>query len=169
MPRTYVNNNIKLKSGGGLVRDTDGLSLDNTYTGFTDLYKAVLNFILSASDNLVTSDDSHVSLPIGVTTKVKEILLNDASGIIRIKFNLVGDVGNSRQGIAQIYKNGVAYGTARATVNDTQYSEDLSFVTGDLIQIYGSANSGASNPGDLYNLRLYYTKGVKTLSNTVNL
>lgn len=71
-------------------------------------------------------------------TKLKEIRL-EMGGTVTVTFTLqcsCYDTANSAK--ARIYKNGVAFGTERANVNNDPiiFSENLAFVGGDLIQIY---------------------------------
>lgn len=70
--------------------------------------------------------------PISWTVKVRK-------GVYRIKFNLATNTSGTTA-VAQIYKNGVAYGTSRSTsgsgTSTVTFSEDLAFEDGDLIQIY---------------------------------
>lgn len=96
---------------------------------------------LVAGDILMNS--SNVSTTPGYSgqsyIKCKEMEVVEA-GTYRIKFD-VARGGAANQVYGQIYKNGVAYGTERTIA--TGWSEDLSFLAGDLIQIYMKS----SNPG----------------------
>lgn len=70
-------------------------------------------------------------------SKVKELTAL-GNGVYRIVFDLKNSSGTN-EGAARIYKNGSAFGTERFSVgvnSYTTYSEDLSFNSGDLIQIY---------------------------------
>lgn len=178
MAKTIVNNNIKLKSGGGVINDaTDGLSVSGILPATVDgslvinLYQSLSNFVAFATDSLVTSDDTSVEIPLAQSayTKAKEILLNDCGGTIRVKFDLKGDTSNSKTAGARIYKNGIAFGTEQTAIANETKSEDLVFASGDLIQVYTKSVNLASNKGYLTNFRLYYSKGVSPVTNTVNL
>jgi len=178
MAKTIVNNNIKLKSGGGVINDaTDGLSVSGILPATVDgslvinLYQSLSNFVAFASDSLVTSNDTSVAIPNNQTvyTKAKEIVLNDCGGTIRVKFDLKGDTSNSKSYGARIYKNGVAFGTEQTAIDNTTKSEDLVFASGDLIQIYTKVINTNGNAGALSNFRLYYSKGASPVTNTVNL
>lgn len=111
---------------------------------------------LSASDNLKTSSDAEAGTTETSYTKLKEIKVRQR-GIIRIKFDVktlhAGDLG-----YGQIYINGVAAGTQR-TNNTTTYStfsEDLTVVVGDLIQLYLKGTAGYESR--CQNFRLYWNK-----------
>ena len=189
MPKNKVNNNIKLKSGGGIINDaTDGLSVDSGTTadklvqldGSAKLpavdgsqlinLQYSTSFTTIASDFLRTSANTETSIVTGTTpTKVKEILFNDSSGTMRIKFDLKRQNGIG-YAYGRIYKNGVALGTQQSN-DGTSYivkSEDLSFSNGDLIQLY-IYGSSAETQSRARNLRVYYDKVVKNIENTVNL
>jgi hypothetical protein len=68
--------------------------------------------------------------------KIKEIQIGDFAGVFRVKFGLYQN--NGYDAYAQIYKNGVPYGTQRHTnsMSGVTFVEDLSFAKGDLFQIY---------------------------------
>lgn len=103
-----------------------------------------LNTLVVNSDNIssVASDDLELDAPAdsgtssGAYIKVKEIKVNYA-GVHRVKFLLFNnDAGAAVFG--RIYKNGIALGTERSTSNSIPvlFTEDLTFVKGDLIQLY---------------------------------
>ena len=92
-------------------------------------------------------------------TKVKEIEVR-VGGNYRVKFDLrsydnIG--GGNSNGNARIYKNGVAYGTDRNTTSNifATFSEDLAFVTGDLIQLYYKNYSLNDDLVEVKNFRIY--------------
>lgn len=125
---------------------------------------------VDATDLLQAASDTAVSL-IGATStmyKRKEIVYNDVSGTVRVKFTLEGDTSNNRQVRARIYKNGSAYGTDRNITTATTYTEDLLFSRGDLIQIYGANATNAVNGQGIYNFSISYTKSLIGITNTVN-
>ena len=189
MPKNKVNNNIKLKSGGGLKNDaTDGLSVDTGTTAnkivqldanaklpavsgenLTDLNRNE-TFTLIASDNARTTASATSATITGTTpTKVKEILLNDVSGTVRIKFYLRTPNG-AGHAIARVYKNGVAIGAEieEYASSFVAKSIDLAFTSGDLIQVY-LYGSIAGTTSSLTGLTLCYDKQPATITNTVNL
>ena len=90
-----------------------------------------------ASDTLRASADTERSRGNTETTptKMKEIS-TEYGGILRVKFEGKGQSGSQQH--ARIYKNGVAFGTLRTFTDATyrEYSEDLLFEKGDLIQLY---------------------------------
>ena len=181
MPKNKVNNNIKLKSGGGVINDaTDGLSVD-TGTTANKLVRLDGNAKLPAVDGsnltgiaqIIPSLIIRVSADTARTTtslspeKLKEIRYNEISGTITVSFTHSRVSGNGKSK-AQIYKNGVAFGTERESVSLTTYTENLSFSQGDLIQIYAWTTYGSSGTiGEVSNFRLLYDKTPPQITNTV--
>lgn len=103
---------------------------------------------ITASDTVKISADTEAgSSDKYPDTKVKEIL-NTLNGTytLRVKFDLKLNSGGG-QAHGTIYKNGVSYGTARATNSSTYvtYSEDLSFANSNLIQLYVTNDGGGQN------------------------
>lgn len=81
-------------------------------------------------------------------TKKMELTAN-VGGTLRIGFTIIG---NSNYAYAQIYKNGVAYGTERVILQVgvfATFSEDLIFSSGDKIQIYCKVAAGTGTLRDL--------------------
>ncbi|MCX6724252.1 MAG: hypothetical protein NT155_03735 [Candidatus Staskawiczbacteria bacterium] len=75
------------------------------------------------------------------------------SGTIRVEFNLLYV---NRTITAQIYKNGVAYGTVRTVSSGNQtFTEDLSFSAGDSIQLYAYPSSTGTGGCYVRYFRLY--------------
>jgi hypothetical protein len=128
-------------------------------------------FTTVASDTLQTSADTFGSSSSAEYEKVKEIEYNDVDGTLRIKFDITTPSATSDTCYGRIYKNGVAYGTERSSNNDTPlydtFSEDLTFETGDLIQLY--VKKGSAGGCYYRNFRVYYTKAVTTEENTINI
>jgi len=150
---------VRLDENGKIKHELlEGIEeVDSTYIVQPSLY-------IKASSNLeVTATGTNEYV------KLKEILYNDISGSLRVSFTLRAsrfDYSTS----AQIYKNGVAYGTLRSNKEvGTTYSEDLAFESGDLIQVYGYANSDQNNYAVVSSFSIAYDKVVKTKTNTVNL
>lgn len=92
--------------------------------------------------------------------KYKEITMN-ISGTANVYFELA--TGNTSQSVyGRIYKNDVAVGTERTTTAQyssfANYSEDISFVSGDKIQLY--IKTATPNPNNVSawcrNFRIYY-------------
>ena len=129
MPKNKVNNNIKLKSGGGIINGPDGLEAETA----RNIY---------ASDTVVFSALTERTITGGGYTKVKEIKIN-CTGTFRVKFD--GKYVGSTSGYARVYKNDSGLGTERLLTKNaySTYSEDLAVTAGDLIQLYGSCASGA--------------------------
>jgi hypothetical protein len=79
--------------------------------------------------------------------KLKEIVMN-VSGTFRISFNLSCPDGNGIiTAYGRIYKNGIAYGTEQSTLSTipTNFTQDLSFVNGDLVQLYVKVNNSSQH------------------------
>ena len=157
---------VRLNEDGVLPDEVlDGVSGEN----LTDLNRNE-TFTLVASDNARTTASAESATITGTTpTKVKEILLNDVSGTVRIKFYL-RMINGAGPAIARVYKNGVAIG-AEITENKTSFVEkstDLGFTSGDLIQVY-LYGSTAGTTSSLTGLTLCYDKQPATINNTVNL
>jgi hypothetical protein len=77
-------------------------------------------------------------------TKRRTIKILNVGGTFRVKFLLCTENGSYTTAYAQIYKNGVAYGTQRSTASgqNVAFSEDLTFAANDEVQLY-TWNSGA--------------------------
>jgi hypothetical protein len=120
-------------------------------SGGTPIFNGVDKFIggssipaYSAGDYLIGSLN-YINSNTGTTpTKTHEFYLS-RSGTLRIKFHLITGSGGTIQG--QIYRNGSAVGTLRAT--SAQFSEDISgWSTGDLCQLYlWNTNGGQTTLG----------------------
>jgi len=93
-------------------------------------------------------------------TKKKEILIA-RTGVIRVKFDLKSSSSTICYG--RVYKNGSAIGTERNQgPSYATYTEDISVVAGDLIQLYAKASAGQICY--VKNFQICYTE----LINTVN-
>lgn len=137
---------------------TTGHEISGTKTKLDDLQDLTAVEIhtgtMTASDNLKLSSDAEVSTTSPSFVKKKEFYIR-IPGTYRIKFDLKKDAG-ATNAEAELYLNGVTYGTTRTTVSTTYvtYSEDLRLDDGDLIQLYMRV---PFNDGTAYaeNLRLY--------------
>ena len=103
------------------------------------IYSAGSSSRFTASTDRTTTSASYV--------KLKEIFI-DGSGTLRISFDLSGDGTPGHDGVAKIYRNGVAVGTER-TVSDTAtystFNEDISgWTPNDLCQIYAHQNGSGT-------------------------
>jgi len=93
-------------------------------------------------------------------TKKKEILIA-RTGVIRVKFDLKSSSSTICYG--RVYKNGSAIGTERSQgPSYATYTEDISVVAGELIQLYAKASAGQTCY--VKNFQICYTE----LINTVN-
>lgn len=125
--------NFQTKSGNPADFARNTMSLEALSTALDTI--PVISLV-TLSDVLLHSNDAEKNDNPGAYIKAKEILcMHD--GTYRIKFDLRLNFG-STDGKAKIYKNGVAFGTERSStgVDYVTFSEDLSFVRGDLIQLY---------------------------------
>lgn len=185
--KTIVNRNIKLKTAGGILNSTtDGVYVDTGTTAskivkldgsaklpavdgsaLTNLYTSSANLLSIPSTNLRTSDDALANSSVTSYTKAKEILFNDVSGSITVKFSGSRPSPGSRFG--KIYVNGNAVGTERAfDSSSTEYTENISVNKTDLVQIYIN-HGGGTGGSNVTNFRLYYDKTPKFITNTVNI
>lgn len=119
------------------------IATDTEINTWTDTTRAVtpsqINTIIIASNNVIATSLATAALSTWAYAKVKEAVCIK-TWTYRINFTLYAYWGvNIWQSYWKIYKNWVAYWTERYlnSYNGSQsYSEDLSFVVWDLIQIY---------------------------------
>ena len=108
------------------------------------------------SDNLLHSHDNF-GTACGTTYSVVKTIAIDAlypPSTIRVKFDL-RCVFTAQNAYGRIYKNGVAFGTERinGTTSYVTYSEDLSFVQGDTLELWVKADT--ANGAGRQNFRVY--------------
>lgn len=98
--------------------------------------------ILLNANNSQKSTDGSVSWT--GYSKCKEIKITGISGIIRVHFHFWNGSANENRAYARIYRNGNPVGIERYSTTATQgsYTEDISFINGDAIQIYGYSPYG---------------------------
>ncbi len=118
-------------------------------------------FLTVANDAIIASADTQRLTVSASYEKLKEIK-TIFSGEYRISFDLKATAGFTAYG--RIYRNDVAYGTERSTVSDTfeTFSEDLIFISGDLVQLYLKTTD--SENAYCLNFRLKAVKGTFPLS-----
>lgn len=108
--------------------------------GTTTLWNSPVSYVATAGDTLrASSDASKNSGAESAYVWMKTITVPLwIGGTFRVKFSLAGDSA-AHEGYGRIYKNGVAFGTARTVTGTTptEYSEDLAFAAGDTIEIWG--------------------------------
>jgi len=94
------------------------------------------SFAVTAGDNLLQRADTERSTSSNSFVKAKEISVA-MGGTYRILFDMKHTLA-SQGAEGQIFKNGVAFGTLRATSSTTyvNFTEDLVFAAGDLIQLF---------------------------------
>ena len=127
-------------------------------------------FVITASAtqiDIANDVDQHTSL---TPFKAKEIQYNEANGTITTSFALAQLDSFSNGSLGQIYVNGSAVGTQRSTGSDTYvtYTEDITVVTGDLVQLYVWRSASASRV-NCKDLKLFYQKTLDTVAGTINL
>lgn len=126
---------------------------------------------LVASASVKSTNSANVVFPSATTpvayTKFKETQYNNISGIVRVIYTLGMQSGSGTSTpYSRIYVNGVAVGTEQSGTNT--FSQDISLVQGDLVQIYAKINSYTSG-NVIYQvggLTLGYVKQLKLSYNT---
>lgn len=112
---------------------------------------------------IASADTARLTGQVAAYTKKKEIRLL-GTGTYRIKFSL-RNTGSSptNNTFGRVYKNGVAVGTERTHASATiaEYSEDLTFATNDLVQIYAWQQNYAAATVDV-EVSLFRVCGVET-------
>ena len=108
---------------------------------------------ISSGESLWISNNTEVGTIDRVWKRLKSIKINNMSGTVRVRFDLMINTENTPVS-AQIYKNGVAVGTMRSTTSTSYvtYTEDISFSRGDEIQLYVKEDYYT---GYVRNFRLY--------------
>ncbi len=174
-----VNNALDTVTG----HDHDGsdskkvVATDLDLTGITDghvLYNNAgtlagksfdsLNEVFSAGSILVASSDaSSAQTASDSYVKLKEIQV-PWGGTLTVKFTLNPYEANLVSG--RIYVNGVARGTERTVSTPTEFSENITIVRGDLLQIYGKKDVGSGNKCSVTNFRLYALYPILFITNT---
>lgn len=113
----------------------------------------------AGSTMIISSDlEKQTTASSGSTpTVLKEIRLA-RGGTVTVKFTLRA-AGGGTTGKGRIYKNGVAFGTERdiVAVATTEFTENLTFAAGDLVQLYVWWTAGTAVYGS--NFRLYSANG----------
>ena len=132
------------------IKDGEIVNVDINSTA--KISPSKLTQFYSISDDVLKSHDGQVVVDYGSMTKVKTITLDTLKPSpitlrIHLEVYIGGGGGTCR---AQIYKNGIAFGTIRATSTEgTWYShnEDLEFEEGDTLELwgYGTASSNVRN------------------------
>lgn len=144
-----------------LGSSSSGITFNGTTTTVVGKLVAPSNFLdHTAGSTLIMSSDveKQTTAPATATpTILKEIRLA-RPGTVTVKITL-RTAGGGTTGKGRIYKNGVAHGTERdiSTSTPTEFSEDLVFATGDLVQFYCWWISGSGVFGS--NFRLYSANG----------
>lgn len=122
----------------------------------------------SASDVLQISADDQVTENTGFFVIRKEIIL-DWGGTIRVKFDLKSQLA-SWTARGTIHVNDIAIGTPRSlnTQSFITYTEDITVVPHDKVQLYIQGASGGPSNAIAENFRLYFDRAI-TNDYTINL
>jgi len=155
----------------GSTGDMEKSVYDPDNDGFVELNHEV-------SDDLVISHDAEINSGAppdpAVLVLEKTITFNVAfKGAMRIKFDLgCRNCGGACTGVfdanAQIYKNGVAWGTLRQTIAGyTTFSEDftIDLSAGDTVELYCSG-TWSGRCYDVKNFRIYFKEKVIATTNS---
>ena len=101
----------------------------------------------AAGEYVVFKNEVERSTTSTSAVKLKEVKWGSTGGTLTVKFSISGVTSN---GYAQIYKNGSAVGTSRSNAAGyVEYSENLTFAEGDLIQVYAYHTGGTVYIKDL--------------------
>lgn len=133
-------------------------AVDHDHDGVNSSFVGSVNLNVAASSNAqIGAADNEVTASSTSYVKVKEIILGQVTGSLRVSFDL--KKSNSGTVYGRIYKNGVAIGTERSTGSTSyvNYSEDLSgFSAGDLVQLY--VKKSGITPVYVQNFRIHADK-----------
>ena len=182
MPKNKVNNNIKLKSGGGILNSANGLSVDTGTTDgkivamttgdklpavdgsqLTGIPTFTNTVSISASDNLKYSSDAEKinSGSTDNTYRLQKQFTIYRNGVIRVKFDAKPH-NTYETCYAQIFINGAPAGTEQNLYQTSgpdyiTYSNDLSVKLGDKIELW---TKRASTRVYVKNYRLYFDRNI---------
>ncbi len=126
----------------------------------TEQTSAAAQVAYIASDTLRNSNDTEKTTASATYVKVKEVLLNAALPVCRLKFDLATSLAGT-YAYAQIQKDAVVIGTEQSNNSETPAtkSEDFtSFASGVKIQIY--AHCDATHLAKVTNMRFYYDRQI---------
>jgi hypothetical protein len=147
----------------------DGITLTlNGYAQTNQLY-----YTYQLNNSILQADDASTGTSSTSYVKLKEIQCGAtmAATTLRIVFTLDGGTIAPAYAYGRIYKNGVAYGTEQNVQEPfqsaTQFSQDLSFSAGDLIQIYAKVTGTTTST--ITNFRILGTLIINQYTFTVNL
>lgn len=155
MPRTYVNNNIKLKSGGGILNTSaDGLEFDTTKV----LGNTNLGLTATASDNLKQSADTERadSGRDPASGRLTKSIRISKSGVVRLKVDTKYTV-DSTYSYIDFRVNGVSVSKQSSTsLTYVTKTYDVSVSIGDLVQVYTENYLQGGREVYVKNFRVYY-------------
>jgi hypothetical protein len=164
-----IGSNYYLTNTSGIISTTAGTY--NVPVGVAVSATEILLFNLVPltaipSDTIRASSDTDQRMTGITAVKKKEVEFLANNGTVRIAFDIRTD--NWGYGQGQVYKNGSPVGVLRQ--NNTQtfvnYSEDIAFSKGDLIQLYLSSTQ-ADGTAEAKNFRVYYNESVVPKHSTV--
>lgn len=151
---TGANNLLQL-DGSAKIPAVDGSLITGiVFPGLTSISQVATGLCYTIGDVLLQSNDAEATST-SVTPELKKEMkyLGNGPVTMRIKFDIKNNTTDPTYG--QIYKNGVAFGTQQSRGASTYqtFSEDLSFTTNDLIQVYIWRGGGATSY--IQNFRIY--------------
>lgn len=124
-----------------------------------------------ATDDLRDSADTERISSVSAYTKKKEIQINERGGTIRVKFDLKFTTHGSGTDDCKgkIYVNGIAVGTEHSGNEGTYttFTDDITVVTGDLVQLYIGKIDTTIGDVSCRNFRLYYNKKFTITAGTI--
>lgn len=133
------------------------------------------NFFKAVADDSIATTGGGATIPAHTWsyTKLKEIEFNDVPGTIRV--TTAARVWNNINpgGDLQVYKNGTAVGVSHhfnwtdGTIDN--FTDDITVVPGDLIQVYAKLNGNHNGSGAITTFNLNYIKVGIAEDNTINL
>jgi len=169
---------VRRLAGGNITVVTESAGNNSTnaastaYVDAADALTVKSLYTTVASDNLKKSADTERQFSGSSSTpELKKSIIVMETGVMRITFDLKVSNVSGHSGYGRIYKNGVAFGTQRNNNTDTNYhtyTEDLSFVKGDFVQLY---IWNSTTEGGYYtyckNFRIYYDQTLYTTDTVI--
>lgn len=122
------------------------LALPGAGTVLLTAYSAGLSASTGANEgSALTAGAGYQLVPFSTTGTATDSFIVQRDGTLTMRIGLNRSSG-SNPAYARVYRNGVAYGAIQTvTTSGLQYfTENLDFVVGDEIQLYGDRNSNAS-------------------------
>lgn len=116
------------KAPPSVVATFNGLNGDIVLADIQSHTAGTKYFLLSSQETMTNTTNAEL-----LNCKIMQ------DGVYRVRFTIAA-AGSGGVGNARIYKNGSAVGTQRSSSSNTTYTEDVTCVVGDTIQIFGYQN-----------------------------